>query len=965
MKHRRHRFEHLEARALLAADVIISEILASNQQGLIDGLGQSSDWIELYHAGDEPLDLAGWSLTDDEQEPRKWIFPSVSLDPGEYLIVFASGDTYPGQRDAAGNLHATFRLSADGEYLGLFDAAGSVSHDFAPGFPAQTTDVSYGYAAVADRVPTIDIRSDRPGFIAEPTPGAHTRKVFGSVTSATVQLSQPSRTFVDSLTVELSSGDSRPGAAIYYTLDGSEPTVVSTIYTSPLELTTGAMVRARVIEPDAVPGSIASASYLRLSPEVAARNSQLPITILDNHGAGAVPNPGWNQTNAGIRQLPRQPVSLMILPPTTDSTLANASPQLVSRAGIRVRGAFSSSFPQPGYSVELWDQSHDDDTAQPVLGMEPAADWVLYSPNPQYDEALIDNTFMFDLQRQMGHWSPDYQYVELYLNRNDGEITADDYVGLYVWIERAERRPGRIDFPAFAPDGSSGGWILEINRMDSISEDGMPPKNFHTAGRDGVLRTPRDLSNSSGFGDDIPRQYNAYINFTHPNPASITEPQRLAIEGWFQTMEDVLWGRTEVPWNDPELGYAKYIDVGSFIDYLILNNLSHNGDGLLLSMWLYNPDPAGDGKLTFGPIWDVDLGSFSGSPTAELMRNADRLWYGRMFQDRDFAQRYIERWHELRKDVLSAENLTGLIESLYQKIGEDAVARDRVTGWRRRLDSMQRWVTQRADAIDRSNPPFPAFDPPPGDVSFGAQLRAAEASRTIYVTLDGTDPRLPGGEIAPHAVLVNATEGMTLTGDVTLTARTRVSNRWSPLTTHEYRILPPDANDLNQDGTLNFDDLALFCQGYQMADPSLDRDGDGQVTIEDFAAMVQAGWQTSLGDTDLNGVFDSTDLVQAFVYGRYESALPATWISGDRDCDGRFTSRDLIWAFRSGGYVAASQAAAVSPSALLHPRAADIAIALYADALYADALDADALHVDRRMRFATGQLVWPERVFEG
>jgi hypothetical protein len=150
-----------------------------------------------------------------------------------------------------------------------------------------------------------------------------------------------------------------------------------------------------------------------------------------------------------------------------------------------------------------------------------------------------------------------------------------------------------------------------------------------------------------------------------------------------------------------------------------------------------------------------------------------------------------------------------------------------------------------------------------------------------------------------------------------------------------------------------------------MADPSLDRDGDGQVTIEDFAAMVQAGWQTSLGDTDLNGVFDSTDLVQAFVYGRYESALPATWISGDRDCDGRFTSRDLIWAFRSGGYVAASQAAAVSPSALLHPRAADIAIALYADALYADALDADALHVDRRMRFATGQLVWPERVFEG
>ena len=317
--------------------------------------------------------------------------------------------------------------------------------------------------------------------------------------------------------------------------------------------------------------------------------------------------------------------------------------------GIRVRGAYSSSFAEPGYSLEMWNEAGDDDTRRSVLGMEAASDWVLYAPNPQFDETLMDNTFMFQLQRQMGHWSPDFQYVEMYLNEDGGDVTSDDYVGLYVVVEKPERGTGRIDIERFAADGSQGGWILEINRMDSIGEDGQLPKNFHTAGPNGVLQTARDLSDSSSVGDDIPRQYNAYINFEDPNSREVTEPQRVAIEDWFQHMEDVLYDRVPgIAWNDPEQGYAKYIDVDSFIDYLILNNLSHNGDGLLLSMWLYNPDPAGDGKLTFGPIWDVDLGSFSGSPTAELMRNADRLWYGRLFRDKDFAQRYIDRWHELR-----------------------------------------------------------------------------------------------------------------------------------------------------------------------------------------------------------------------------------------------------------------------------------------------------------------------------
>ena len=168
-----------------------------------------------------------------------------------------------------------------------------------------------------------------------------------------------------------------------------------------------------------------------------------------------------------------------------------------------------------------------------------------------------------------------------------------DYVGLYVVMEKVKRASGRLDFDPLATDGSTGGWLLEINRMDSVSEDGVAPRNFHTAGPDGILQTPRDLSQGSGRGDDIPRQYNAYINFDDPRGYSITQPQRDAIEGWLKRMEDVLYGRDpSIAWNDPEQGYAQYIDTRSFIDYFILNNLSMNGDGLLLSMWLYNPDPA-------------------------------------------------------------------------------------------------------------------------------------------------------------------------------------------------------------------------------------------------------------------------------------------------------------------------------------------------------------------------------------
>ena len=520
---------------------------------------------------------------------------------------------------------------------------------------------------------------------------------------------------------------------------------------------------------------------------------------------------------------------------------------------------------------------------------------MIYSPNPAYDETLIDNTFLFEIQRQLGYWTPDYQYAELYLNQNGGDVTSDDYMGLYAFVERPERGDGRIEFDRFASDGSSGGWLLEINRMDSISEDGQLPKNFHTAGPDGIQQTPRDLSNSSSLGDDLPRQYNAYINFEHPNPREIVEPQRVAIEKWFQEMEDVLYGRVDdVDWTDPVNGYAKYIDVDNFIDYLMLNNLSHNGDGLLLSMWIYNPDPAGDGKLSFGPMWDADLSSYSGSPTAELMRNSNQLWYGRLMRDPDFVQRYTDLWWEHRASVLSDANLVSVIDQLHDDIGELAVERNGIRNWPSRLAAMKTWLTTRAAAIDRSSPTVPQSTVAAGTVEAGQVLELAAGTNAVYYTLNGEDPRMSGGDPSPNAILFDANTLVTLDHSVELVARSYRSRRWSAPLKLSFEVQPLANDDLNRDGLLDQADLALMCAAVQTHDANFDRNGDQQTDQSDLLVYLQAAFNTSLGDANLDGRFDSSDLVAVFAAGHYDNDEPADWASGDWNCDGRFDSADLV-----------------------------------------------------------------------
>ncbi|MDA7628726.1 lamin tail domain-containing protein, partial [Verrucomicrobia bacterium] len=124
----------LSPSGLLHADsLMISEIMV--QQGvsiLFDEDRDAPDWIEIYNAAEEPHDLQGWSLSDEEGQARKWVFPEMVLKPKSFLVVFASGKDC---RDAGKALHTNFKLSSQGEFLGLFSPDGDLASGFSPEYP--------------------------------------------------------------------------------------------------------------------------------------------------------------------------------------------------------------------------------------------------------------------------------------------------------------------------------------------------------------------------------------------------------------------------------------------------------------------------------------------------------------------------------------------------------------------------------------------------------------------------------------------------------------------------------------------------------------------------------------------------------------------------------------------------------------------------------------------------------------
>lgn len=234
-------------RAINRTGIYISEIMSSADKVQARSGLNASDYVEIFNASENVVDLSGWGLSDNVNWPRKWQFPQgASIWPGEYKVILLDKSESAGTD--ASSLHASFSLSrAGGEMMTLSDPEGNVlDRVYVPVMPS---DISYGRTWGAS------------GFFyyAEPTPGAQNQNGFVGYAQAPSFVTE-SGLYEGEITVSINIPEA---TEVRYTLDGSVPTIDnSQVYTSPFTITTTAVVRARAFRSGLQPSETVTSSYI-------------------------------------------------------------------------------------------------------------------------------------------------------------------------------------------------------------------------------------------------------------------------------------------------------------------------------------------------------------------------------------------------------------------------------------------------------------------------------------------------------------------------------------------------------------------------------------------------------------------------------------------------------------------------------------------------------------------------------
>ncbi|MBQ2273263.1 MAG: CotH kinase family protein [Clostridia bacterium] len=280
-----------------------------------------------------------------------------------------------------------------------------------------------------------------------------------------------------------------------------------------------------------------------------------------------------------------------------------------------------------GHSTWKWDKKPYKikfDEKVSILGMTENKDWILLANFA--DKSLIRNTLAYEMGRVLDGltWSPHQYPVDLFIN--------GVYCGVYSIGEHMEVASGRVELT----EGSEVdvGYLIEVGGMENT--DTMWVDGFHTDKR--LVK---------------------FAAYKSPDRDEITSAQRAYIREYFQLAEDAIVAGVD---------YEQYIDVDSFVDWIILHELAYNLDACFRRS-CYLMKPAG-GKLQMGPIWDFDLafGNFSqdektydnwitvGSSDSEAYIAEN--WCTYLMKDPAFRKRLKARWEEVRDELLTTANQT-------------------------------------------------------------------------------------------------------------------------------------------------------------------------------------------------------------------------------------------------------------------------------------------------------------------
>lgn len=303
---------------------------------------------------------------------------------------------------------------------------------------------------------------------------------------------------------------------------------------------------------------------------------------------------------------------------------------------IKRRGNSSMHYEKAQYSIKLLTASGQDNDLD-LLGMGAEHDWILNGSSA--DKSMLRNYLAYYVSSQVLPYTPDSRYCEVIIKTGTSYV----YQGVFLLTESIEQGINRVDIQEFSATQPFNSFLLRRDRYDETD--------------DRIL----DIEVPGGSVEN----HTSYFYCLYPGRASITEEQKLYIENQITKIENVLYSDNK----DIFQTYPEYIDVDSFVDYFVINEYFGSYDAGQYSTYLYQDI---GGKLTIGPVWDFD-GAMDNARSemleTEVTSMQTKPWFERLCKDKTFLEKVEKRYAELRRDLLSDQNIDALMEDIQKYLG--------------------------------------------------------------------------------------------------------------------------------------------------------------------------------------------------------------------------------------------------------------------------------------------------------